>query len=147
MLGCFDVAANTKIIVDLSPIGLGAMLVQTQKKGNDRVIAYASRSLTGAEQRYSQLEREALAIFFGCVRFQMYVLGKSFTVLSDHKPLVSLMNNPKKNSPFRVERIRLKLLGFDFHVDHVAGHLNPCDYPFRHALPTSPRDERCINDE
>ena len=147
VLGYFNVKANTKVIVDASPTGLGAMLIQTQKTGDDKVIAYSSRSLTDAETRYSQLEREALAIYFGCIKFQMYLLGKSFIVHSDHKPLMSMFNNPKKNAPFRVERIRLKLLGFDFQVKHLPGKINPSDYTSRHALPTSPKDETCISDE
>ena len=70
------------------------MLLQEQKDGNDKVIAYAGRSQNQAEQRYSQLGRECIAIYFGRIRFQMYLLGMSFTVYTDHKPLVSLLNNP-----------------------------------------------------
>ena len=86
--------------------------MQSQKPGHDKIVAYASQSLNEAEKRYSQIERECLAVHFGCVRFQMYLLGKNFTVYTDHKPLVPMLNNAKKNSPFRVERIRLvKLSG------------------------------------
>ena len=97
VLGCFDVNASTKIIADASPTGLGAMLVQTQRSGKEKVIAYASRSLNSPEKNYSQIERECLAIYFACIRFQMYLLGKELTIYADHKPLVSLLNNRKKN--------------------------------------------------
>ena len=147
VLGCFSVSAPTKVIVDASPIGLGAMLVQSQDNGEDKVIAYASRSLNEAEGRYSQIERESLAIYFGCMKFRMYLLGKGFTVYTDHKPLVSIFNNPKKNSPFRVERLRLKLQGFDFRVEHLPGSTNPSDYSSRHPMTTSRRDETCVSDE
>ena len=79
------------------------MLLQEQSNGTDRVIAYASRTLNTAEKNYSQLERECLAIYFGYIRFQMYLLGSSFTMFTDHKPLVSLLNNPRKQPPFHVE--------------------------------------------
>ena len=117
VLGCFQVTAKTKLIVDASPTGLGAMLVQEQV-GGDKVIAYASRALNAAERRYSQLERECVAIYFGCIRFQMYLLGTSFVIYTDHKPLVSLFNNRRRNPPFRIERIRLKLQGFNFTIAH-----------------------------
>ena len=73
-----QIGVTAKVIVDASPVGLGAMLVQTQNSGDDKVIAYASRSLNDAETRYSQIERECLAVHFGCTRFQMYLLGKNF---------------------------------------------------------------------
>ena len=145
--GCFETNAETKVIVDASPSGLGAMLLQEQKDGNDKVIAYASRSLNQAEQRYGQLERECLAIYFGCIRFQMYLLGMSFTVYTDHKPLVSLLSNPRRDPPFRIERIRLRLQGFNFKIIHISGSLNPSDYTSRHPTPLNPEDESCISKE
>ena len=81
------------MIVDASPLGISAMLIQTQNDNNMEVIAYASRSLTETETRYCPIERECLAINFRCVRFQMYLLGMSFTVCSDHKPLMYIFNN------------------------------------------------------
>ena len=77
----------------------------------------------------------------------MYLLGKEFTIYTDHKPLVSLFNNIKKNSPFRIERMRLKLQGFKFHVVHLPGKLNPSDYASRHPVPGEINDESCISDE
>ena len=60
-LGYFDKDAPTQVIADASPVGLGAVLSQRQKDG-PRVISYASRSLTDTERRYSQTEKEALAL-------------------------------------------------------------------------------------
>ena len=62
-LAYFDPKAITKVIADASPSGLGAVLVQQQGK-DQRVIFYASRSLTDVERRYSQTEKEALALVY-----------------------------------------------------------------------------------
>lgn len=49
------------------------------------VVAYASKSLTAVEQRYSQTEQEALAVAWGCNHFRLYILCTHFTVLTDQK--------------------------------------------------------------
>ena len=58
----FDLNAKTRVIVDASPVGLGAILTQQQKDGNFKSVIYASRSLSDVERRYSQTEKEALAV-------------------------------------------------------------------------------------
>ena len=130
---------DTEIICDASPVGVGAILVQYDKdeRRKQRIISYNSRSLTDTEKRYSQIEREALAILYGCQKFQLYLLGQDFTVITDHKPLEALFNNPSRPGPFRVERIRLRLQGFSFKVKYRQGKNNPSDYISRHPLPLS----------
>ena len=78
ILGYYDKDAETRVITDASPVGLGAVLAQKQQ-GEFRVIMYASRSLTEVERRYSQTEREALAIVWARERFHTY-MGSSFTL-------------------------------------------------------------------
>ena len=68
ILGYYDKDAETRVITDASPVGLGAVLTK-KKQGEFRVIMYASRSLTEVECRYSQTEREALAIVRACEHF------------------------------------------------------------------------------
>ena len=58
----FDKDRKTELRLDASPVGLGAILCQIQEDGTSRPVAYASRSLSDVERRYSQIEREALAI-------------------------------------------------------------------------------------
>ena len=114
------------------------MLVQYDPKTQEpQVITYNSRSLTDVEKRYRQIERESLAIQYGCLRNEIYLLGRDFDVITDHKPLVTLYNNPRRPGPFRVERMRLKLQGFSFKVVYRTGKLNPADYTSRHLLPLS----------
>ena len=66
-------------------MGLGAVLTQ-QQGGVCRVISYAARSLSDVERRYSQTEKEALALVWACDRFSMYVTGETFELETDHKP-------------------------------------------------------------
>ena len=89
----YDPELPTRISVDASKFGLGAVLLQ--KNGDIWApVAYASRSLSKSEQNYAQIEKEALAILFGCERFHVYLYGKSFTVESDHKPLQPIFKKP-----------------------------------------------------
>ena len=89
--------ANTKLITDASPVGLGAVLTQDQI-GEDRVIWNASRSLSEVEKRYSQTEREALGVVWACERFHMYLYGIDFELLTDHKPLEFIYSMKSKPS-------------------------------------------------
>ena len=83
----YDPNQKTCLTVDASPTGLGAILSNIDRAGNLHNVAYASRSLSLTEQRYSQTEREALAVVWGCERFHMYLIGAEFTICIDHKPL------------------------------------------------------------
>ena len=81
-LSYFNPKKYTTIQVDASSKRLGAVLLQ-----EGRPIAFASKSLTEAEQRYANIEREMLAVVFGCKRFHTYVYASKFAIESDHNPL------------------------------------------------------------
>ena len=57
---------------------------------DDQPIAYGGRALSDVESRYSQTEREALAVVLACEHFDIYVRGSSLTVVVDHKSLVHI---------------------------------------------------------
>ena len=118
-------AKETKLITDASPVGLGAVLVQKQE-GVECVIAYASRSLSDVEKRYSQTEKEALGIVWGCERFNMYLYGVEFTLLTDHKPLEVIYSSKSKPSA-RIERWVLRLQSYKFNVQYIPGNHNIAD--------------------
>ena len=85
-LGYFDKDARTRILADVSPVGLGAVLIQEQQ-GRKRVTSRARKSLSAVEQRYSQTAKEALAVVWACERFHVYLYGIEFELYTDHKPL------------------------------------------------------------
>ena len=86
------------LLVDVSPVGLGAIISQ-----NQQTITYASRALTDVEWRYSQTERKTLAIIWACEHFAIFIRGaKNVNVVTDHKPLEKIWQKAK--IPLRIER-------------------------------------------
>ncbi|KAL1021685.1 hypothetical protein UPYG_G00016520 [Umbra pygmaea] len=124
-LAYFDKEAPTKVIADASPVGLGAVLVQDQK-GEMVPVCYVSRSLTDCERRYSQTEREALALVWACERLHPYVYGRKFDLVTDHKPL-EVIYSPRSKPCARIERWVLRLQPYDFRVIHIPGKQNIAD--------------------
>lgn len=131
-LGFFDVNKETVLYVDGSPVGVGAVLTQKDEKGDTTPIYYASKSLSPTQSRYSQLEREALAVFWAIRRFDLYLRGKSFIVVTDHKPLLPMFNNPTSKPPARIEKWILNLQQYRFQIQYEPGKNNPADFPSRH---------------
>ena len=89
---------------DASQRGLGTCLLQ-----DGQPIAFASKSLTDTETRYANIEREFLAIVFACQQFNTYVLGRPFTVESDHKPLEMVHQKSLASAPPRLQHMLLQL--------------------------------------
>ena len=85
VLGFYDTSLPTTLQVDASKNGLGACLMQQNKP-----VAYASRAMSSSQINYAQIEKELLAIVYGCERFNMYTYGAEIEVLSDDKPLESI---------------------------------------------------------
>ena len=130
----FHPKARTEVVVDAGPFGLGAILTQVIAGDKPRVVAYASRALTDTESRYSQTEREALAVVWACEHFHLYLLGQSFTVISDHKPLEGIFNHPTSQTNARIERWNLRLQTYDFILKYRPGIDNPADFLSRHPV-------------
>ena len=103
----------TKPIViscDASQSGLGCVIMQ-----DDLPVAYGSKALTDAECAYAQIEKEALAIVFALTKFHTYVYGRSdVTVQTDHLPLLRIMEKPLHLVPLRLQKMRMRIQGYDF---------------------------------
>ena len=116
----FDPSKPLILACDASPYGVGAVL---SGDGTERPIAYASRTLTDAEKRYSQIEKEGLAIVFGVKKFHSYLFGRSFTIESDHQPL--FLFGEKKGIPSlasaRIQRWALTLSAYSYTIRHKPG--------------------------
>ena len=98
MLIHYNLKLQVQLAVDASPVDLGAVISHLTEDGSERPIAYASRSLTKVEKNYSVFEKEGLAIILGIRKFQQFLYGRRFTLLTDHKPL-TLLFDPKKGMP------------------------------------------------
>ena len=107
---------------DASDRGVGAVLSQKDDTEQDRPIAYFSRKLLPRECRYSTVEKECLAIKLGVEAFKVYLLGKEFTIQTDHRALVWLNRLREKNA--RLTRWSLALQDYKFDVVHRAGTAN-----------------------
>jgi hypothetical protein len=121
----FDMQKDTFVTVDASPVGLSGILSQrTHGLDDDKIISYASRALTAVETRYSQTEKEALAI----------VWGNEFTLITDHKPLEVIYGSKSAKVSARIERWILRLQPYTFKVVYKPGATNPADYLSRHPI-------------
>jgi hypothetical protein len=123
VLALYDPAKPTTISADNSSYGLGAVLQQQQSDGTWRPVFYASRSLTDVERRYAQLEKECLSLTWACERLSDFIVGIPFQLYTDHKPLVSLLSSKRAldDIPPRIQRMRIRLMRFDYSVHYVAG--------------------------
>ena len=124
-LAYFKNDCKTRIVADAGPTGIGAVLTRIQN-GVWRVICYASRNLTDVERRYSQTEKETLALVWASERFHLYVYGRDFELETDHKPLECIYKSTSKPSA-RIERWVLRLQSYNFQVVYRPGKTNIAD--------------------
>lgn len=124
VLSCPNFEIPFCIQTDASDFGLGAVLSQTEN-GVEKVICYASRSLTKAERKYSTVEKECLAVLFAVEKWRPYIEGTKFTVVTDHHSLKWL--HKIKDPIGRIARWSVRLQQYDFEVIHRPGknHIVP----------------------
>lgn len=122
----FDPKFKIKVKCDASPYGIGAVLMH-EINNKEYPIAFVSRTLTNVEKRYSQLDREALAIIFGLNRFHKYLYGIHFVIQTDHKPLTFIFGE-KKNIPVivanRIQRYAMILAGYNYTIEYLPANRN-----------------------
>ena len=96
---------------------MGAVLLQ-----NDRPVAYASKALTSCQQNYSQIEKEMLAIVYGCEHFHQYLYGQREVIVeSDHKPLEAILKKSIHQAPLRLQKMILRLKPYAIKVKYTPG--------------------------
>ncbi|XP_053681613.1 uncharacterized protein K02A2.6-like [Sabethes cyaneus] len=111
------------VSADASQFGLGARIAHKFPDGTVRAICHASRSLSAPESKYSQIEKEGLALVFAVTKFHRMLFGRRFILETDHKPLLSIFG-AKKGIPTytanRLQRWALTLLLYDFEIRYVS---------------------------
>ena len=110
-LAFFEPSNAIQIQVNASQSGIGTVLMQ-----NGKPISYASRSLTNAQKNYAIIEKELLAVLFGCERYHQSVYGNEVTIISDHKPLESIMKKSLSKAPAKLQRMLLRLQRYNINL-------------------------------
>ena len=129
LLTHYDATLPLKLAADASQYGLGAVISHVLPDGVERPVAFASRSLSSSERNYSQIDKEALALVYGVKKFQAYLYGRKFTLVTDHKPLTSIFG-PRKGVPAvaaaRLQRWSLLLSAYNYDIEFrpTAAHGN-----------------------
>ena len=127
VLAHYSPKLEVQLAVDASPVGLGAVISHITEDGTERPIAYASRSLTKPGRNYSVIEKEALAIISGIRKFQQYLYGRKFTLLTDHQPL-TLLFGPKRGIPpiaaSRLQRWAIQLSAYQYEIKYRSSKQN-----------------------
>ena len=109
--------------------GLGAILTQTDEKGQSRVIAYASRALVNHEKNYTPFLLEMLAATWAMDHFDTYLKGRKFQLFTDHRPLEKLGTVHSKT----LNRLQEQMMSFDFTIHYKKGSEMPADFLSRNA--------------
>jgi hypothetical protein len=101
-------------------------VLQEEEPDTWKPVSFISRSITTTEARYAQIEKEALAVTWAYERSSNYIIGKTITIETDHKPLVPLLTNHTIDKlPPRLQRYKMRLMRF--HIKdgrHVPGKLH-----------------------
>ena len=141
VLAHFDHEQRIILSCDASPYGIGAVIAHQTPDG-EKPIAFASRSLSQAERKYAQLDKEGLAIIFGVKKFHDYLFGRKFEIRSDHKPLQHIFDSQRPIPPLasaRIQRWALTLSAYDYTIAYTPGkELANADSLSRLPLPLTP---------
>ena len=146
----FDRSKRIFIFTDAHKTGLGAMLSQGDDMESAKPVAFASRTTNKAEANYPQLDLEAMGLDFALRRFRRYLVGAPdiVTLVTDHKPLLSIFNGNRKGS-IRSEKIKMRHQDIRFEVKYQKGTLNQTDYISRRGKPIGKvpvKEQKEVND-
>ena len=123
----YDPELPVQVSCDASPFGIGAVLSHIGSDGEEHPVANASRTLWDAERNYVQFEREALAVIYAVKRFHKYLYGRTFSIMTDPKPLIGVFG-PGRSIPnmasIRMVRWCLILQAYKYDIRHRSGDCN-----------------------
>ena len=112
-----DPSLPMKMAGDASAYGIGAVISHVFPDGKERPVAYASRTLSASERNYSRIKKEVFSLVFRIQKFHSYLYGRKFTLVTDHKPLTTILI-PKHGIPSmaaaRLERWALLLSAYNY---------------------------------
>lgn len=114
--------AHLAISVDASDLAIGGSLDQLHD-GQWSPLAFFSKKLSTAEQKYSTFDRELLAMYTGVHKFRHYIEGRAVTIFTDHKPLVGAMSNAADRSPRQTNHLSF-VAEFCTDIQHISGKSN-----------------------
>ena len=121
----YDPGLPLKLACDASHYGVGAVIAHMLPSGEEKPIAYGTRTLSKTEQNYAQVEKEALAIIFGIKKFHQYIYGRKFLLITDHKPLTTILS-PKAGLPAlaaaRLQRWAIMLSAYQYDIEFRPTH-------------------------
>lgn len=124
-LALFDPFLPTFVSTDASDYGIGGVISQRHPDQTERPIAFASRTLTPAERKYSTVEKEALACVWTVERWRTYLWGRKFTLKTDHQALTTLLATRGMNrAGMRIARWSARLLCFNYNLEYRPGKTN-----------------------
>ena len=114
-----DTTRPYKLYTDACNYAVGAILVQVDDKGVEKVIQYVSHVLSATQRRWATIEREAYAVVYSIKKLRHYLYGSQFTVLTDHKPLNSLFTKEITNCRIQRWAVLLAEYGAELFIEQV----------------------------
>ena len=137
ILAYYDLRKPVVLQTDASDNAVGGAILQPSDDCKLQPIAFTSSSMNPTKQRYSQIEKECLAICNCFQKFDQWLYGKpDIEVHTDHQPLETIMKKPLNKAPARLQRMLMRLQRYQFTVKYKRGPtLYLADTLSRAALP------------
>jgi len=139
----FNINWLSQIVVDASPVGMGAILQQINpdNRNDTRIINFSSKKLNEVEILYPHIEKEAKACVYGCEKNHLYVASSRFNLITDNKPVELLFKNPASVPSARIQKMAVRLAQYQFTIIHKPGYYNEADFLSRRPLENSEQYE------